>query len=159
MTVPPFPVTPTKMVLFLEYETTHEKVSLSFLLLFPPLNSLVSLQHKQGSSECIPGSSVGKSVVQQVISALENWRVNHQHLHKDDPEAQMTLRSDNRIKLYETASKHNEPKRVQSSQVLKASGTSSGESADLFFQDVNAHSASAQTPTPKQSSSAARSGA
>jgi hypothetical protein len=36
MAVPPFPVTPTKVALFLEYETTREKVSISFCPLVPP---------------------------------------------------------------------------------------------------------------------------
>jgi hypothetical protein len=57
---------------------------------------------------------------------LENWRVNHHHEYKGDVEAQINLRSDNRIKVIEDAAKRNEPKRIKSSQALKAAGTSSG---------------------------------
>jgi hypothetical protein len=47
-------------------------------------------------------------------------------LYKDNIEAQISLRSDNRIKVIEDASKRNEPKRIENSQALKAAGTSSG---------------------------------
>ena len=66
-------------------------------------------------------------MISQKISALENWRLNHHHLYKGDPDAQIGLRLDNRIRRIESAAKHNEPKRITSSQVLKAAGTSSGE--------------------------------
>jgi hypothetical protein len=85
-------------------------------------------QRKRGSNETIPNSTVGKQVISQKISALENWRVNHHHLYKDNMEAQISLRFDNRIQRIESAAKHNEPKRTASSQVLKAAGTSSGKS-------------------------------
>jgi len=78
--------------------------------------------------ETIPGSNVGKSVIQQVISALEDWRVNNQHLYRHVPEAQIRLCDDNRIRTLESAAKHNEPKRVDSAQTLKASGASYGKS-------------------------------
>jgi hypothetical protein len=42
------------------------------------------------------------------------------------PDAQTPLRSDYRVKTIETAKKHDEPKRVESSQALKATGSSSG---------------------------------
>jgi hypothetical protein len=85
-----------------------------------------TLQRKPGSAETIPGSNVGKSVIQQVISALEDWRVSHHHLYKDVPEAQIRLRDDNRIRTLESAAKHNEPKRADTAQTLKASGASYG---------------------------------
>ncbi|KAJ6544716.1 hypothetical protein B0H10DRAFT_1932947, partial [Mycena sp. CBHHK59/15] len=59
--VPAHPITVTKVTLFLEYETTREK-------------------KKRGSSETQAGTTVGKSQVLQVISALESYRINHQHL-------------------------------------------------------------------------------
>lgn len=62
-----------------------------------------------------------------MISALEHWRYNNAHLFRDIPDTQRTLRSDNRIKTIESAKKHDEPKRVESSQALKAAGTSSGQ--------------------------------
>jgi len=86
-------------------------------------------QWKPGSSETIPGSYVGKSVIQQAISALEDWRMSHHHLYLGVPEAQVQLRDDNRIRQIESAAKHDKPKRAESSQVLKASGTTSGQSA------------------------------
>jgi hypothetical protein len=88
------------------------------------------VQRKPGTTETIPGSNVGKSVIQQVISALEDWRVNNHHLYKHVPEAQIRLRDDNRIRTLESAAKHNEPKRADSAQTLKASGASYGEYVD-----------------------------
>ncbi|KAG1836422.1 hypothetical protein F4604DRAFT_1692867 [Suillus subluteus] len=79
--VPAFPVTATKAALFVNHKKTHKK-------------------RKPGSTETIPSSNVGKSVIQQVVSALEDWR---------------TL---------ESAAKHNEPKRADTVQTLKASGAS-----------------------------------
>jgi hypothetical protein len=90
------------------------------------LNPHISKCQRGSSTKTVPGSTVGKSAISQAISALENWRVNHHHLHKDNFEAQIGLRSDNRIKVIEDAAKRNEPKRVESSQALKAAGTSSG---------------------------------
>jgi hypothetical protein len=55
--------------------------------------------------ETIPGSNVGKSVIQQVISALEDWRVNNHHFYKHVPEAQIRLRDDNRIRTLESAAR------------------------------------------------------
>jgi len=63
-------------------------------------------------------------VIQQAISALEDWRKSHHHLHKDVTEAQVRLRDDIHIQTIESAAKHNEPMRVDSAQILKASGTS-----------------------------------
>jgi hypothetical protein len=66
-------------------------------------------------------------VIQQAISALEDWRKSHHHLYKDVTEAQARLWDDIRIRTIESAAKHNEPMRVDSAQILKASGTSYGE--------------------------------
>jgi hypothetical protein len=73
-----------------DYETTREKVS------FPAsLNLVVGVypqtfvQRKPGTTETIPGLNVGKSVIQQVISTLEDWPVNNHHLYKHAPEAQI----------------------------------------------------------------------
>lgn len=88
-------------------------------------HSLTS-QRRHGSSEIIPGSVVGLSVIKQTISALENHRFQHQHLYRHIPESQLGLRLDARIRRFESAAKHDEPKRVESAQVLKASGSSSG---------------------------------
>jgi hypothetical protein len=94
---------------------------------------LFFIQRKPGSSDTIPGSNVGKSVIQQTISALEDWRMSHHHLYLGVPEAQVRLRDDNRIRQIESAAKHDEPKRAESSQVLKASGTTSGQCSFAHF--------------------------
>ncbi|KAG1833311.1 hypothetical protein EV424DRAFT_1364804 [Suillus variegatus] len=104
--VPALPISAAKVLIFLNHERTREK-------------------RKPGSSDTIPGSNVGKSVIQQAISALEDWRMSHHHLYLGVPEAQVRLRDDNRIRQIESAAKHDEPKRAESSQVLKASGTTS----------------------------------
>jgi hypothetical protein len=130
--IPAFPITAAKATMFLDYTSTCAKVSnfekKSFLLLFSPLLNGVWFQRKHGSSETIRGSVVGLSVIKQTISALENYRFQHQHLYKDVPELQLGLRLDARIQRFESAAKHNEPKHVESTQVLKASGSSSGAS-------------------------------
>lgn len=87
---------------------------------------LLNLQRRHGSSEKIPGSVVGLSVIKQTITALEYHRSQHQHLYKHIPESQIGLRLDARIRRIESAAKHDEPKRVESAQVLKAAGSSSG---------------------------------
>ena len=79
-----------------------------------------------GSQKTVTGSNVGKSSISGAISALEKYRLNHAYLHKDDPESQITLRSDIRIRQFEEVSKSNEPKRIEQAQMLKAIGTSSG---------------------------------
>ncbi|KAG1877388.1 hypothetical protein F4604DRAFT_1680065 [Suillus subluteus] len=123
--VPAFPVTATKAALFVNHERTREKVRRQLNPQCPKLTE-ECCKRKPGSTETIPGSNVGKSVIQQVISALEDWRVSHHHLYKDVPEAQIRLRDDNRIRTLESAAKHNEPKRADTAQTLKASGASYG---------------------------------
>ncbi|KAJ7153926.1 hypothetical protein C8R43DRAFT_1126596 [Mycena crocata] len=49
--IPAFPVTAAKVAMFLQYETTHEK-------------------KKCGTTETVAGTSVGKSQISHVISAL-----------------------------------------------------------------------------------------
>ncbi|KAH9178185.1 hypothetical protein EDB89DRAFT_1151160 [Lactarius sanguifluus] len=104
--IPAFPITAAKATMFLEYTSTRPK-------------------RRHGSSEEIPGSVVGASVIKQTISALEYHRAEHQYLHTDVPEAQIGLRLDRRIHCIEVAAQHNEPKRIASAQALKASGSSS----------------------------------
>jgi hypothetical protein len=69
---------------------------------------------------------VGKATISQVISALESYRLNSQHLYKNCPEAQIGLRTDARIRQFESAAKHNEPKRAEKAQIAKAAGSSLG---------------------------------
>ncbi|KAN0141920.1 hypothetical protein V8E53_000382 [Lactarius tabidus] len=106
ITIPAFLITPAKAMMFLEYTSTQPKC-------------------RHGSSEKIPGSVMGLSIIKQTISALEHHRFQHQHLHKDDPKSQIRLCLDACICHFESAAKHNEPKCAESAQVLKASGSSS----------------------------------
>ncbi|KAJ7637946.1 hypothetical protein DFH06DRAFT_1138595 [Mycena polygramma] len=106
--LPAMPIFAAKVVPFLLSESTREK-------------------KKRGSAgETIAGSSVGKSQISQVISALEQYRRDSQHLYKDCAEAQIPLRHDQRIRQFESASKKDEPKRAEKAQVTKAAGSSSG---------------------------------
>jgi hypothetical protein len=93
---------------------------------YHPLNDS-DVQKKTGSKHTIPNSNVGKEAISQTISALEHWRCHHAHCYRDIPEAQTPLRSDCRVKTIEAAKKHDEPKRIESSQALKATGSSSGQ--------------------------------
>ncbi|KAJ7461062.1 hypothetical protein FB451DRAFT_1498168 [Mycena latifolia] len=101
--IPALPITATKVSLFLAHEITREK-------------------KKRNSSEMIAGTTVGKSQILQVISALEHYQLNHQHEYPNNREAQIKLREDTRIRAYESAAKHNEPKRAESAQSQKAAG-------------------------------------
>ena len=90
------------------------------------MSRLSNLQRRHGSSKTIPGSVVGLSVIKQTISALEYHRFQHEYLYKHIDDTQRVLRHDARIRGFESAAKHDEPKRVESAQVLKATGSSSG---------------------------------
>lgn len=105
--IPAMPITASKVVLFLQFEMQREKYS------------------NGSATETVAGSSVGQSQIAAVISALESVRFDTQHKYKACAEAQVTLRSDNRIRTLERSSKANEPKRTAKSQSLKAKGTSS----------------------------------
>ncbi|KAH0832250.1 hypothetical protein J3R83DRAFT_13225 [Lanmaoa asiatica] len=71
--IPAFPITATKAAMFLQHESTHEK-------------------YQRGSrSNIIEGSSLGKSHIAQVISALEKHRLNHEHEHPCNHETRMPL--------------------------------------------------------------------
>ena len=92
-----------------------------------PLTQASLPQLKRGSrSETIEGSSLGKSHIAQVVNALENHRLNHEHEYPRDHETRTSLRKDARIRAFESASKHNEPSRIERSQAIKAAGTTSG---------------------------------
>ncbi|TFY73269.1 hypothetical protein EWM64_g10743, partial [Hericium alpestre] len=93
--------------MFLNHEMTREK-------------------RKAGSNETILGSCLGRSHIAGVISALEGRRRSDAHLHENDPDAQRPLRQDDRIRTLERNSRQKEPARMDTANVLKASGTSSG---------------------------------
>jgi hypothetical protein len=78
--------------------------------------------------DSVTQSTVGLSHIKQVINTLEHWRFTNQQCYKDDPDTQRPLRDDEQISAFESAAAHDEPKRVQMAQVLKATGTSSGKS-------------------------------
>ncbi|KAG5641029.1 hypothetical protein DXG03_006361 [Asterophora parasitica] len=100
-----FPITAAKVMMFLDYEVSCPK-------------------HKKGSkNETVPGSFVGRSHLKQAISALKNHRLNNQSDYLNEPDAQHALQSVERIKKFEDSISHDEPKRVEKSQALKAAGT------------------------------------
>ncbi|KAF9232053.1 hypothetical protein BU15DRAFT_67816 [Melanogaster broomeanus] len=84
--IPALPITPAKVVLFLDYETTREKLRQSM-----PWRTNAGM-----TSTCTSTS----------------------------PDTQRRLRDDTRVRAIESASKHNEPKRIDTAQTLKAAGTS-----------------------------------
>jgi hypothetical protein len=128
------------------------------LLLACPLNSSKK-QKSKGGKHTIPHSHVGKEAISQTISALEQWRLSNAYRYANDKYAQDPLRSDNRIRTIEAAMKHDEPKRVQSSQALKAAGTSSGEPPYYQACIVLMTPFPSKTPTQRKSSSAVPPGA
>ncbi|KAI0073131.1 hypothetical protein K474DRAFT_261907 [Panus rudis PR-1116 ss-1] len=102
--IPAEPITAAKVAMFLQHEISRPK-------------------RKRGSDESLEGTTVGKSAIAQAISALESHRSENAHLYKADRDAQVPLRTDNRVRAFENAAKHNEPKRIEQAQVLKAAGT------------------------------------
>ncbi|KAI0072908.1 hypothetical protein K474DRAFT_1711186 [Panus rudis PR-1116 ss-1] len=102
--IPTEPITSAKVAMFLQHEISHPKC-------------------KRGSDESLEGTTVGKSAIVQAISALESHRVENAHLYKADRDAQVPLRTDNCVRAFKNAAKHNEPKRIEQAQVLKAAGT------------------------------------
>src|SRR5215471_6090010 len=61
--------------------------------------------------------------------------MNTEHLYPGIPEARLSLRSDSRIRAFESAAKHNEPQRADKAHVLKAAGSSSGQRT--FISDLS----------------------
>lgn len=127
--LPALPITAAKVTMFLDYESTRPKVRLIsrdlYLIIDEPSFSVS--QCKQGRrGETIPDSFLGRSHLKQVISALEYYRLRNQSDYPGNPEAQRALRSDERIRQFEDSVSHDEPKRVEKSQALKAAGTIAG---------------------------------
>ncbi|GBE89073.1 hypothetical protein SCP_1500760 [Sparassis crispa] len=87
-------ITAAKAVMFLQYESTHPK-------------------RKHGSVDAQDRTTVWKSVIAQAISALESHGKNREHLHKDVPDARISLHADQCIHTIEDAAKHNEPLRIE----------------------------------------------
>ncbi|KAJ6579372.1 hypothetical protein B0H10DRAFT_1962910 [Mycena sp. CBHHK59/15] len=99
-----FPIIPSKVMLFLEYETMCAQ----------------KRKRDDGSSSM---GTVGVLGVKQVISALEHWCLNNQHKYPDAPAAQIGLCFDLRIKTFESAAAHKEPLHIKMAHTLKAKGT------------------------------------
>ncbi len=76
----------------------------------------------------ISGTSVGKELIKQIISALQRYMHAHQHEAEyfNCPDTRTPLRSQDIVKMYETAACANEPKRIQEAHILKAKGTLNG---------------------------------
>ncbi|KAJ7745543.1 hypothetical protein DFH07DRAFT_977314 [Mycena maculata] len=110
--IPAFPIIATKVTIYLEHETTRP-------------------QKRKRSDGSDSTATIGVHSVKQIVSALENSRLNNQHLYPNIPEAQMALRLDLRIKRFESAAAHKEPQRVKMAHTLKATGTN----ADTFTPD------------------------
>ncbi|KAJ7034210.1 hypothetical protein C8F04DRAFT_1234451 [Mycena alexandri] len=102
--IPPLPITPAKVVLFLNYEMTRP-------------------QKRKLSDGSESTSTCGHEHAKQVVSALEQYRSNHAHEYRGIPEAQVNLRSDSRIRLLESSFKASEPERIKKAHALKAVGT------------------------------------
>lgn len=131
--IPALPITSTKVVMFLQYESRRPKKVCDHLL--PHIynrTDYIPIQRKSADERSLTGSAVGVATIKQVISALEHWRFVNQSRYKHDPEAQRTLRADPQICAFESAAAHDEPKRIQMAQALKAAGTSAGEISTLF---------------------------
>ena len=126
--IPAFPITAVKASMFLGHESMREKVRscIPRPIGAHPLNNM-SEQKKTGSKLIIEHSNIGKESISQTVSALEHWRFNHAHFYRDDPDVQVPLRYDTWVQTIEMAKKHDEPKRVESAQALKATGCSSGQ--------------------------------
>ncbi|KAJ7888244.1 hypothetical protein B0H13DRAFT_1888494 [Mycena leptocephala] len=119
--LPALPITVGKAVIFLRYESTRPQKK----------RKRKDADDNADESET---SSVGVSGLKQAISAMEHWRLNNQHLYKNIPEAQIGLRTDPRIKAFESAASHKEPERVKMAHSLKAKGSSAGTRIlSLFF--------------------------
>ncbi|KAJ7148156.1 hypothetical protein C8R43DRAFT_1194964 [Mycena crocata] len=115
--IPAFPVTVAKAIMFLQYESSRPQKKRK--------------RKNTDYDEDEPGSSsVGVASLKQAISALENWRFNNQHRYKDIPDAQIGLRTDPRIKAFESAAAHKEPERVKMAHSLKAKGSSADPKSD-----------------------------
>ena len=114
--------------MFLGHESTHEKLCsrIPHPISAHPQNN-ANEQKKTGRKLTIAHSIIGKESIFQTVSALEHWQFNHAHLYQDNPDVQDPLHSDSQAKMIKTAKKHNDPKHIESAQVLKATSCSSGQ--------------------------------
>ncbi|KAK7048472.1 hypothetical protein R3P38DRAFT_2687704 [Favolaschia claudopus] len=126
--IPALPITVAKVVLFVDYEMKRPQKRKS------PSNT-------QSTSTC------GVEHAKQVISALEHYRFDSQHLYRHIPEAQVSLRTDNRIKTLEGAFAHNEPERTKKAHSLKATGTRADTYTDVQLTQLATSGMDSKGPT------------
>ncbi|PPQ81245.1 hypothetical protein CVT24_009532 [Panaeolus cyanescens] len=105
--IPAHPITATKVIHFLDHEFTRKK--------------------KLAGGKSIPNTSVGASSIRQTINALERHRFRHQSdpEYQAVPESQIPLRQNFTIHELERLARAREPKRLKTTQELKASGVAS----------------------------------
>ncbi|KAF9493320.1 hypothetical protein BDN71DRAFT_1432574 [Pleurotus eryngii] len=98
-----FPITATKVALYLEY---------------------VTKQCKTRDGVEIPGTTLGWESIKQIVSALESHCKNHQHkdIYHQCPKSQIPLWNDIQIQVYEKASKVTDTQKKAESQCMKAMG-------------------------------------
>ncbi|KAJ7601852.1 hypothetical protein DFH06DRAFT_1399914 [Mycena polygramma] len=112
------------------------------------IHSEMTRPQKKKRADGTPSTSTcGQEHAKQVISALEHFRFNSQHLYRDVPEAQVSLRSDSRIKTLEAAFAHNEPERVKKAHALKASGTRADTYTDTQLSTLATSGLDSKGPT------------
>ncbi|KAJ7158060.1 hypothetical protein C8R46DRAFT_907930 [Mycena filopes] len=111
--IPALPIIPSKVTMFLQYETTRP-------------------QKRKRADDSASTGTVGIRAIQQVISALEKYRSDNAYKYPGVPETQFGLRTDIRIKAFESAGQHNEPQRVKMAHSLKAKGTNAGKCHTLL---------------------------
>ena len=72
----------------------------------------------------LSGTRVGPSLIKQCISALEYYRshLSHRADYASDPNSQLQLRNDIRIRTYERSAKASEPERMEKMQMMKING-------------------------------------
>ncbi|KAL4257053.1 hypothetical protein AB1N83_013839 [Pleurotus pulmonarius] len=102
--IPSFPITATKVAIYLAYATTRCK------------------RTRDGTE--IQGTTLGTESIKQLISALEHYRRTHQHesIYRECSESRLPLRNDERITTYEKASRATENQLIAESKRAKASG-------------------------------------
>ncbi|KAF9498755.1 hypothetical protein BDN71DRAFT_358114 [Pleurotus eryngii] len=102
--MPCFPITATKVAIYLAYATTRCK------------------RTRDGVD--IQGTTLGTESVKQMISALEHQRRMHQHesIYRQCSESHLPLRNDERITTYEKASRATESQLTAESKRTKALG-------------------------------------
>ncbi|KAJ7025973.1 hypothetical protein C8F04DRAFT_1191008 [Mycena alexandri] len=126
--IPSLPITVAKVTLFLNYEMTRPQ----------------KRKRADGSEST---STCGHEHAKQVVSALEQYRSNYAHEYRHIPEAQVTLRSDSRIRSMEASFKANEPERIKKAHALKAVGTRADTYTDTQLSSLATSGLESKGPT------------